>query len=206
MRAQFAVLGVALAATLSGCAATTTAAAPAATANPVVSVSPSPMKVIPVATAKAAGGAPTLSNTGSSWLPIVTSLSAYGQWLLANPDPSLVGNVATPGCGMANLLTDQLNGLFASKAYVRTSAPTISSVLGPSPATGTTVVLDVIAGRAAEPVLSVSTKKTITTFAAYPQSALQVTLNLGTDQRWRFCTVEAVGDAGSPDDASVPLV
>lgn len=205
MRAQLAVLGVALTATLSGCAAATTPAA-TTTTTPAVAVSPSLMKVIPVATPKAAGGAPALANTGVKWLPILTSLSAYGQWLLANPDPSLIGNVATPGCGLANLLGEQLNGLFASKAYVQTSAPVISSVLGPSPALTNTVVLEVIAGRPAEPVLTVGTKKTLSTFPAYPQSALRVSLNLGTDKRWRFCTIEPAGDSGSPDDPSVALL
>ena len=208
MRAQLAVLGVALTAALSGCSALTGGAVPATptSAAPAVSLSPSPMRVVAIATPKPRTVAPGLANTGSSWLPIVTSLSGYGQWLLGNPDPALVGNVATPGCGMANLLTQQINGLLTSKAYVQTSPATISQVVGPSPGTTSTVVLTVVAGRAAEPVVSRAGGKTITTFAAYAPEALRVTLNKGADNRWRFCDVQSKADMASPDDPSVPLV
>lgn len=208
MRAHLALLGLAATATLSGCASTTTATTVGAVVAPSVSVSPSPARVITIATPKATSAAPALRNTGTSWLPIVTSLSAYGQWLLANPDPALVGNVATPGCAVANLLTQQLEGLLTSRAYVKTSPAVITSVLGPSPATGTGTgtVLTVIASRPAEPVLSRAKATTISTFDAYPQSALQITLDLGADKRWRFCSVESAADAGATDDPSVPLI
>jgi hypothetical protein len=206
MRAHLALLGLALTATLSGCAAATTTATPAASPKVSVSVSPSPARVITIAVPKARSAAPALSNTGTSWLPILQSLSGYGQWLLANPDPALVGNVATPGCAVANLLTEQINGLLGSSAYVKTSPAVITSVLGPSPATGSQVVLDVVGGRPAEPVLSRAKGTTISTFSAYPQSSLQVTLDLGADKRWRFCSVESSADAGATDDPSVPLI
>ena len=209
MRAQLAVVGVALTAALSGCTALTGGApinASPTTAAPSASLSPSPMRVVAIATPKPRTAAPGLATTGNSWLPIVKSLSAYGQWLLGNPDPALVGNVATPGCGMANLLTQQITGLLNSKAYVQTSPATISQVVGPSPATTSTVVLTVVAGRAAEPVVSRTGGKTITSFAAYPPGILHVTLDKGADKRWRFCDVQPVGDASSPDDPSVPLV
>jgi hypothetical protein len=79
-------------------------------------------------------------------------------------------------------------------------------VVGRSPATTGTVVLTVVAGRAAEPVVSRSGGKTITTFAPYAPGALHVTLNKGADNRWRFCDVQSIGDMTSPDDPSVPLV
>ncbi|GIF23478.1 hypothetical protein Ate02nite_62080 [Paractinoplanes tereljensis] len=139
-------------------------------------------------------------------MPILTSLSAYGQWLLANPNPALVSNIATPGCAVANLLTQQINGLLSSNAYVRTSPAVFTSVLGPSPAPGPQAVMDVIASRPAEPVLSRTGAKVISTFNAYPQSTLQVTLDLGADKRWRFCSVQAATDEGSTDDPSVPLI
>jgi hypothetical protein len=205
MRAHRALLGIVAVAALGGCAAptvTTTAANP----TPLVSISPSPMRVITVAVPKATSAAPALRNTGTSWLPILTSLSAYGQWLLADPNPALVGTVATPGCAVANLLSDQIDGLLGSRAYVKTAPATIAGVLGPSPATGSRVVLQVIAARPAEPVVSRANGKTISTFDAYPQSALQVTLDLGADKRWRFCTVENAIDAGAIDDPSVPLI
>ena len=209
MRAQLAVLGVALTATMSGCSALTGGAAitaPPTSAAPSVSVSPRPMRVVTIATPKPKTAAPGLANTGSSWMPIVKSLSAYGQWLLGNPDPALVGNVATPGCGVANLLTQQINGLLTSKAYVQTTPATITQVVGPSPATTGTVVLTVVAGRAAEPVVSRAGGKTITTFAPYAPGALHVTLDKGADNRWRFCDVQPIAGMTSPDDRSVPLV
>jgi hypothetical protein len=217
MRAHPALLGLAAVAALSGCAATTgtvVGASAVATSVPSVSVSPSPMRVITIAVPKATSAPPALRNTGTSWMPILTSLSAYGQWLLANPDPALVGTVATPGCAAANLLSEQIDGLLRSRAYVKTAPATITSVLGPSPApvpgpplvTGSQVVLQVIASRPAEPVVSRANGKTISTFNAYPQSALEVTLDLGADKRWRFCAVENTADAGATDDPSVPLI
>ena len=207
MRAHPALLGLAAVAALSGCAATTGATTTAAaTPTPAVSVSPSPMRVISIAVPKATSAAPALRNTGTSWLPILTSLSAYGQWLLANPNPALVGTVATPGRAVANLLSDQIDGLLGSRAYVKTAPATITSVLGPSPATGSQVVLQVIAARPAEPVVSRANGKAISTFDAYPQSALQVTLDLGADKHWRFCSIENAADSGATDDPSVPLI
>jgi hypothetical protein len=204
MRAAIVVLGLG-ALSLGGCAAAG-AATPTAVPSAHVSVSPSPIRVVTVAVPKATTPAPALTNTGTSWMPIVTSLSAYGQWLLANPNPALVGNVATPGCAVANMLTEQINGLLESHATVKTSPAVITSVLGPSPATGTSVDLDVVAARPAEPVVSRKGGRTISTFQALPQQTVQVTLDLGADKHWRFCAVESSTDEGATDDPSVPLV
>jgi hypothetical protein len=73
---------------------------------------------------------------------------------------------------------------------VKTSPAAIAGVLGPSPATGTQVVLDVVAARPAEPV----------------KSSLQVTLDLGADKRWRFRAAESAADDGATDDPSVQLI
>jgi hypothetical protein len=204
MRGLLAVLGVVSTAALGGCA--TGAATVAATPPAKVGVAPIPATVISIVVPKAATAAPALANTGASWLPILTSLSAYGQWLLANPDPALVGNVATLGCGAANLLTAQVTGLLGSKTYVRTSPVSIVSVVAPSPVAGGAVTLIVVASRPAEPVLSRTGGKTVTTFGAYPQTVLEVTLDLGTDKRWRFCTIEANSDPTGEQDVSVPLI
>jgi hypothetical protein len=203
MRAKLVLVGVAVVATLSGCSALTGggASATATAATPTVSKSPSPMRVIPVVTPKARTGAPGLGTTGNSWLPIMKSLTGYGQWLLGNPDPALVGNVATPGCGMANLLGQQVDGLLISSTYVRTTAPVITQVVGPSPATAGTVGLTVVASRVAEPVLS--QKKpgvTVTTIAPYAPTTFTVTLDKGADGRWRMCDVTA------PDESDATLL
>jgi hypothetical protein len=193
MRGKLAVLGVAAVATLSGCSAVTgggTGASATTGATPAVSSSPSPMRVIAVSTPAAHSAAPGLSTTGSSWKTIMTSLTTYGQWLLGSPDPSLVGNVATPGCAAATLLARQVDGLLTSNAYVRASAPAITQVIGPSAAAGSTVGLTVVAGRAAEPVLSQKKSGvTVTTVPAYPATVFAVTLTKGTDSKWRLCDI-----------------
>jgi hypothetical protein len=193
MRGKLAVLGVATVAALSGCSALTggSASATATTgATPATSGSPSPMRVISVTAPAARSGAPALSTTGSNWKSIMTSLTGYGQWLLSSPDPSLVANVATPGCGMSTLLTQQINGLLNSNAYAKTTAPTITQVVGPAATTGGTVGLKMVASRAAEPVIS--TKKssvTITTIVPYGATVFTVTLDKGSDSKWRLCDV-----------------
>jgi hypothetical protein len=204
MRAKLVLIGVAVVATLSGCSALTgggTSATATTGATPQVSVSPSPMRVISVVTPKAKSGAPGLATTGSSWMPIMKSLTGYGQWLLGNPDPSLVGNVAAPGCGMSNLLGQQVNGLLNSSLYVQTTAPVITQVIGPSPATTSTVGLTVVAGRVAEPVLSEKKSGvTVTTIAPYPATTFTVTLSKGADSKWRMCDVTA------PDESDATLL
>jgi hypothetical protein len=200
MRGKLAVLGVAVAATLSGCSVVTTSVTPTSTATPKATASPSPMKVIAVATPKAHAAAPGLATTGANWQSIVKSLTGYGQWLLGNPDPSMIANVATAGCGMSDLLGLQVNGLLNSNTYIQTTAPTITQVLGPSAATTGTVKLAVVASRAAEPVLSQKKSTTITTVGPYAPTILSVTLDKGSDNKWRLCEVT------TPDGAEAPLL
>ena len=204
MRGKLALLGVAVVATLSGCSALTggaTGTGATTAGTPSAAGTPSPMRVIAVATPKAHTGAPGLSTAGSSWKTIVTSLTGYGQWLLGNPDPSLVGNVATPGCGQAALLGRQVNGLINSGTYVQTSATVLSQVVGPSAAPTGTVGLTVVASRAAEPVLSQTRSGvTVTTIAPYGATTLTVTLNKGTDNKWRLC------DVTEPDGTEAALL
>jgi hypothetical protein len=193
---------VALAA-LTGCAVLgATPATPAA-----VPGSPKPLPVLSgIATPKPKTAAPGLKTTGSAWLPILTSLSGYGQWLLANPDPALTPNIAAPGCPVGDLIGPQLAALLGENAYVRTSPVAITVVVGPSPAVGTQVALTATASRAAEPVLSRAKNTVITTYAPVPPTNLVVTLDKGTDGRWRLCTINPQGDSGDATDPSVPLL
>jgi hypothetical protein len=108
--------------------------------------------------------------------------------------------VATAGCGMSNLLAQQVGGLINSDTYVQTAAPSITQVVGPSAATGGTVALAVVASRAAEPVLSQNKGTTITTIAPYAPTTLNVTLDLGSDNKWRLC------DVTGPDGSEAPLL
>jgi hypothetical protein len=63
-----------------------------------------------------------------------------------------------------------------------------------------------VASRPAEPVISRTGGRTISTFDAFPQSTVQITLDLGADKRWRLCAVEAATDEGATDDPSVALL
>lgn len=195
---------------LSGCAVlglsapATPGASAAASAAPA---SPSPVPVLPgIVTPKPKTAAPALATAGTAWQPILTALSGYGQWLLANPDPALVANVATPGCAAAGALSRQLGALLVENAYVQTSPVSIVAVVGPAAAIGTRVRVTAVAARAAEPVLSRRKNTPIMTFGPLPATALSITLDRGADSKWRLCTVSRQSADGAPADATVPLV
>jgi hypothetical protein len=201
-------VGGVLLAALAGCSALPGAAAAPATPVPSYTV-----PVLTVATPKPRSAAPALKTTGVAWPAVLASLSGYGQWLLANPDPALVGNVATPGCSMYNLISQQATALLRDQAYLQPAAPVFGPVTGPSPAPGATaavlgneVTLDVTATRPLEAVLSRAGGMRISSFDALPQSTLQITLFRPADNKWRFCTVNAQADTGAGDDPSVPLL
>jgi hypothetical protein len=206
-------VGGMLLAGLAGCSALLGAAA-----TPAVSASAAPapsytVSVVNVATPKPRTAAPTLTTTGSAWPAILASLSAYGQWVLANPDPALVGNVATPGCSMYDLTSQQTTALLEEQAYLKPSAPVFSLVTGPSPTAGSTtavlgnqVTLSVTASHSAEPVVSRKKSIQIAEFGALAPTRLLITLFRGTDNKWRFCTVTASADTGAADDPTIPLL
>ncbi|UQU62460.1 hypothetical protein COUCH_25925 [Couchioplanes caeruleus] len=206
------VLACALQVSLSGCAATATTAGTAA--PPARSVSPAPaLPVIVAVTPKPRTPAPSVSNTGTAWPAMLASLSGYGQWLLANPDPAKVGTIAAPGCAVYDLISEQADGLLRDKAYVRPAKVTFGTVVGPSPAAGTPVsalgghvTLDVTVSRPAEAVLSRTGARPITSFPPLATTGLQITLVQGSDGRWRLCTADAQDDTAAADDPSVPFL
>jgi hypothetical protein len=191
---------------LGGCAvAGSTTGSTAPTTAPATAASAAPAKVLTLAIPQPRTAAPALATTGTAWPKVLASLSAYGQWLLANPDLALVGNVTTPGCAVAELLSAQVQGLITENAYVVTTPPTFTAVTGPTPAPTTgQAVLMVTAGRAAEPVVS-RAKKTVTiaSYDAVPPASFEVTLDRGADGKWRYCTIE-----NQPDEtvSAVPLI
>jgi hypothetical protein len=204
-------VGGVLLAALAGCSALL---GPAATPATPVHPAPSyPVPVLTVATPKPRSAAPALRTTGVAWPAVLASLSGYGQWLLANPDPALIGNVAMPGCSMYNLISRQATALLRDQAYLQPAAPVFGPVTGPSPAPGATaavlgneVTLDVTATRPLEAVLSRAGGTPISSFDALPQTTLQITLFRPADNKWRFCTVNAAADTGAGDDPPVPLL
>jgi hypothetical protein len=207
--------------TLTGCATTTTTVLPvtattSASPGPVTSTTPTP--------AKPTTAAPALSNTGTAWPTVIGSMVTYGQWLLANPNPALAGTITEPGCGSDNALTAELQSLVEQNAYVTPSPPTITTIIGPSPSatSGTTtaaaslggqVIIDIQAVRPAEPVVERTTgiKKSATSGIVelsdqgqLTPTSLRITLILGSDSKWRFCTIT---DANNPDaDAITSLL
>jgi hypothetical protein len=180
-------------------AADTTAVAPA-----------DPVKRVTIEIPKPRSAAPALKTTGTTWTTILASLAGYGQWILANPDPAKVGDIATPGCATGNQLSRQVTGLLGSKAYLKPAPPVFGAVTGPIPTDGATdavlgnrVILTVIASRPSEPVIS-RTGQQMSTVAPLPQTRLKIALDRGADNRWRFCTITApdAPNASSP----VPLL
>lgn len=205
-----ATLGAMLAIGLSGCAVLTeTTEVVTPDAPDTVAITPAePAERLTIDIPKPRTTAPALKTTGTAWPTILASLSGYGQWLLANPDPDKVADVAEPGCAMANHLARQVQGLLASRTYLKPSPPQFATVTGPTADTETTaapghtitignkVTLDVTASRPSRPVIS-RTGQQITTVAPLPQTRLQITLHRGADNKWRFCTVTAMTAATS---------
>jgi hypothetical protein len=189
-----------------GCATSSATISTAGTATPAPQVSATPARVITIVTPKPRTAAPAVKNTGTAWPAILASLAAYGQWSLANPDPTTIAVVAVPGCSTANQLAEQMTGLLGSQALVKPSPVVFGTVAASSPvaAAVSEVVLNVTASRPAEPVLDRKGKQ-ITTFKALPPTSLEITLNRGSDQKWRFCSIESIVD-GSAEDPTVALL
>ena len=201
-------LGAVLSIGLSGCAVLTETPATATVEAPeTAAVAPAvPAERVTIEIPKPRSAAPTLKTTGTAWPTILASLADYGQWVLANPNPALVENVATPGCATANHLSRQVTGMLGSRTYLKPNPPVFTTVNGPVPADGATdallgdtVTLDVTASRPSGPVIS-RTGQQVSTFAPLPQTRLQVTLRRDADNKWRFCTITTMGTpaTGSP--------
>jgi hypothetical protein len=208
-------LGVAggLLAGLTGCSIPGLPAAPPASGAPLPASTASavPSRIVTIVTPKPRTAPPALKNTGTAWPGILASLAGYGQWLLANPDPALVGTIATPGCAMYNLVSRQAAALLRDQAYLSPVAPVFGAVTGPAPAPGAkaavignAVRLDVSASRPVEQVISRGGKQ-LAVFDPLPQATLQITLYRAADHKWRLCTVNTLGDTADPRDPSVPL-
>ena len=197
---------------VAGCAGTTTTATPAA--QPAATVaSAAPRAVVPTV-AKPSTPAPPLTNTGTAWPTVVGSMLAYGQWLLANPNPALATTITEPGCASATALSAQLQSMLEQNDRVRPAPISLTSISGPVPApVGAMAEVDVQAVRAAEPVIdhSKAAAKPSTGSvleadyrAALTPTSLHLTLALGSDKHWRFCGVaDALND---PDGEAITTV
>lgn len=181
--------GLTTAMTLTGCgtAATTTPAALGPTLPPRTATATS------IATpARPTSGAPALANTGTAWPKVVGSLLTYGQWLLANPNPTLASTITVPGCAANDMLTAELQTYVDQNAYVQPAAPILTSITGPVGAIGGQATVDIQAVRGAEPVyqrpITGSTTHVTAGRPPLPPTALSLTLIRGADSRWRVCT------------------
>ncbi|MFI1988455.1 hypothetical protein [Actinoplanes sp. NPDC020271] len=186
---------------LTGCAAF---ASTTATVPPTSAATPGPVSTF-VRTAPPANSiAPGLANTGSTLPTVVASLIKYGQWLIANPDPDKVGNVAAPGCAASNDLIRQTTSLVDQGAYVTTVTPTVTAVQWPSPVPsvssaplGDEAVVTIRASRPAE-ALTMRTEGKETQVLSYlpalNATTVRISLFRGTDKKWRFCEVTTPTD------------
>ncbi|GIF04037.1 hypothetical protein [Actinoplanes siamensis] len=194
---------------LAGCGALTTGTAAVA---PDPTATPGPTSTFVQTPAAPSSAAPGLANTGSNLPVVVASLIRYGQWLIANPDPDKVANVAAPGCAAANDLLRQTRSLVAQGAYVTTRAPVVTGVRWPSPSAGTTPLGDqaVISIQVSRPAEALSLRSTgkqtqvISYLPALPATTAQISLLRGTDKKWRFCEVD-MADSGVADSISALL-
>ncbi len=191
--------GVAALAALTGCA-TTTVTTPASTAVAA------PVKAVAVAAATPApptSKAPALATTGTTWPTVVGSLITYGQWLLANPNPTLTGNITVPGCAADNALQAELRSYVAQRAYVQPAAPELTSISGPTGTIGGQVQVDIEAVRGSETVYqrtrAGSTTHVVSGRAGLTPTGFSLTLIRGTDSHWRFCTVTVPADSADTD-------
>jgi hypothetical protein len=186
------------------------AATPPAPSTSAAPAPTTPVRVLTIAVPKPRAAAPALKTTGTAWPAILASLSGYGQWVLANPDPALIGNVAEPGCAEANLLSQQAAALLRGRSYLQPSAPVFATVSGPTGSAvatlGNMATLDVTASRPPEPVLSRTGKKPVGGFGALPLTALRITLFRAADKKWRLCTVDPMPGAAVPGDPPVSLL
>jgi hypothetical protein len=126
---------------------------------------------------------------------VLASLITYGQWLRANPNPSLASTITVPGCGSANDLTTAITAMVADRQYLQPTKPVLTSVVGPSAGTVTSAVEEVtVAVRAtrnseARMAYTSGAATVLASEAALPSTFFRVGLIRGTDSRWRFCSV-----------------
>jgi len=178
--------GCSMISTLTGSTTTTTtttttkgSSAAGATASPVPSATPRPPTT----------PAPPLS-TGNSWAVVVPQLLTYGQWVLANPDPSLVPNVAAPGCSFDSVLSLQTQSLLNRAAFLQPSQLSVLSIQAPGTPVGAETTIAIEASRRSEQYVDASgTSSTGTLVAALPPTYFDVTLDLGSDKQWRICSI-----------------
>ncbi|BCY12734.1 hypothetical protein L3i22_078220 [Actinoplanes sp. L3-i22] len=156
--------------------------------------------------------APGLSNTGANLPTVVASLIKYGQWLIGNPDPDQVGNVAAPGCAASNDLLRQTRSLVDQGAYVTTATPVVTGVRWPSPAPSTTAAalgdqatVTIQVSRPAEALTMRTTGKGTQVLSYLPElraTTVQIALFRGTDKKWRLCEVTTPQDTALADSVT----
>lgn len=198
---------------LTGCAAFTTGTT--ITAIPTTTATPGPTSTFVQTAPPANTSAPGLSTTGSNLPTIVGSLIKYGQWLVANPDPDKVANVAAPGCAASNDLIRQTKSLIDQGAYVTTATPTVSAVQWPSPSPsasavplGDQAVVTLRVSRPAEALTMRTTGKGTTVLSYLPEltsTTVRIALFRGTDKKWRFCEVTTPDDTSLADSVTTLL-
>ncbi|WIM94052.1 hypothetical protein ACTOB_006052 [Actinoplanes oblitus] len=200
---------LAAACALTGCSVLT--ASTAATPTPEATLQAAPTSTFVQTPAVPDTSAPGLSNTGTNLPVVVASLIKYGQWLIANPDPSKATTIAAPGCGAANQLIAETQSLVDQGAYVATVTPTVTAVRWPSASPvplGDRTSLDIQVSRPAEPVKPRKNGKQTQILSYLPElkaTTVRISLVRGADKKWRFCDVSTPLDGSRADSVTVLL-
>ncbi|GAA4587400.1 hypothetical protein BJY16_008228 [Actinoplanes octamycinicus] len=196
---------------LTGCAAF--ASSPTTTATPEATLQAAPTSTFLQTPAVPNTSAPNLATTGANLPAVVASLIKYGQWLIANPDPSKAVMIAAPGCSAATQLIAETQSLIDQNAYVTTSTPTVTAVRWPSPSPsaiplGDRTSLDIQVSRPAEAVTPRKTGDQTQILAYLPElksTTVRITLVRSADKKWRFCDVTTPLDGSRADSITALL-
>ncbi|GLW31674.1 hypothetical protein [Actinoplanes regularis] len=182
------------------------------TVSPESTVTPGPVSTFVQTPAVPNTSAPSLSNTGTNLPVVVASLIKYGQWLIANPDPERVSEIAAPGCAASNDLIRETRSLVAQGAYVTTTAPTVTGLrwASPSPSGGTVpfgdqATLFFQVSRPAEALTMRTVGQETQVISYLPElkaTTVRVDLFRATDKKWRFCEVTTPLDSNSADSVT----
>ncbi len=133
---------------------------------------------------------PRLINTGTDYVAILKSLSAYGNWLAAHhPDPALVANIVAPGTRQRELFSRDLQRLRANnkrEVEVRGKPSNYTILNATSHAFSAEVVEDVLTQHTVLPTGQVTSE------VRYARPTTYRMLAVAARGRWLFASIDIV--------------
>jgi len=131
---------------------------------------------------------PKLVNTGTNYVAILRSLSAYGNWLAAHrPDPTLVRNIVAPGTRQYELFSRDLMRLRASKKRA------IETLGEPTKYTVISVRKDAVSVRVVEDVRtqqSIDARARVTSEVRFARPTTYLSLIILSHGHWYYASDE----------------